>query len=120
MNVETFDPNAGTITATRKAAAHLKRQLAEAGHPAVRLALKESGCNGYMYDLDYIDTPHDEDRAITLDEGLTLFVAPEHLPLLVGTKIDYVTEGLNSSLKFFNPNAESQCGCGESFAITGS
>ena len=34
-----------------------------------------------------------------------------------GTEVDYVTEGLNSSLRFKNPNASTYCGCGESFAV---
>jgi hypothetical protein len=34
-----------------------------------------------------------------------------------GTEIDLVTEGLNSVLKFRNPNAAVECGCGESFAV---
>jgi len=117
MSVETFDPGAITITVTAKAIAHLKHRLEEAAQPAVRLALKESGCNGYMYDLDYVNAPTDDDRAIKVADDLTVFVAAEHLPLLAGTEIDYVTEGLNSSLRFKNPNAESECGCGESFAV---
>lgn len=117
MSVETFDPGTIKITATAPAVAHLRAQLTQAHRPAVRLALKESGCNGYMYDLDYVDAPTDSDTAVEVADDLTVFVAAEHVALLAGTEIDYVTEGLNSSLKFRNPNAESECGCGESFAV---
>ena len=34
-----------------------------------------------------------------------------------GTEIDLVVEGLNSTLKFRNPNAQMECGCGESFGV---
>ena len=34
-----------------------------------------------------------------------------------GTTVDYVREGLNSLLRFGNPNAKDYCGCGESFSI---
>lgn len=41
----------------------------------------------------------------------------EALPLVRGTEIDLVVEGLNSVLKFRNPNAQVECGCGESFGV---
>jgi iron-sulfur cluster assembly protein len=39
------------------------------------------------------------------------------LPFLDGSLVDFVKEGLNESFIFDNPNAESQCGCGESFNL---
>ena len=41
----------------------------------------------------------------------------ESLPFLQGSRIDYVREGLNEKFAFENPNATSQCGCGESFSV---
>ena len=32
-------------------------------------------------------------------------------------EIDYVVNGLNATVKFRNPNAEAECGCGESFSL---
>jgi Fe-S cluster assembly protein SufA/iron-sulfur cluster assembly protein len=48
---------------------------------------------------------------------LTLHVSKDAIALLRGTEIDCVKEGLNSVLKFRNPNAEAECGCGESFSV---
>ena len=39
--------------------------------------------------------------------------------MLRGTTVDFVREGLNSLLRFGNPNAKDYCGCGESFSIDG-
>ena len=39
------------------------------------------------------------------------------LPILDGTELDWVREGLNEGFKFHNPNATATCGCGESFAV---
>jgi len=50
-------------------------------------------------------------------DDLSLYVSETDLPLVRGTEVDYVIEGLNGTLKFKNPNAESHCGCGESFSI---
>ncbi|MEZ5560799.1 MAG: iron-sulfur cluster assembly accessory protein [Pseudomonadales bacterium] len=111
-----FDPN--TIRVSERARAHLKAQIARSGMPFLRLGVKESGCNGYMYTLDHLEAPSGDDREFVVDADLSLFVSAADLALVRGTEVDYVTEGLNSSLKFKNPNAESHCGCGESFSVS--
>ena len=118
MSVATFNPaDAAAITATDAAVAHITRQIARSGRSCLRLGLKESGCNGYMYVLDYIDRPQADDRAFEVAEGLALYVRQDDLRLVQGTEVDLVTEGLNSSLQFKNPNATAECGCGESFSL---
>ena len=115
MSVGSFDPK--QISVTDPAKAHIQAQIARSGHRYLRLGVKESGCNGYMYTLDYIDEPAADDQAFDVGDSVKLYVSEQDLPLVRGTEVDFVTEGLNASLKFKNPNAESHCGCGESFAI---
>ncbi|MEO1582771.1 MAG: iron-sulfur cluster assembly protein IscA, partial [Pseudomonadota bacterium] len=38
-------------------------------------------------------------------------------PLLDGTQVDFVKDGLNEMFRFSNPNAAGECGCGESFNV---
>jgi iron-sulfur cluster assembly accessory protein len=114
MNAIPFDPT--QISVTDAARDHILAQLSRTRRRFLRLGVKESGCNGFMYTLDYIDGPAEQDRRFEF-EALDVYVKPEDLPLVLGTEIDYVVEGLNSSLKFKNPNAQSYCGCGESFSI---
>ena len=119
MSVETFNPAATQgVRMSPAAVAHAQRQLAKRGAVAVRLAVKQSGCSGFMYALDYVEAPEAQDTAYALDGGLTVYVDAEALPLVQGTEIDLVTEGLNHVLKFQNPNATAECGCGESFAVS--
>jgi iron-sulfur cluster assembly accessory protein len=115
MTVSNYDPS--TITVTEPARRHLREQIANSGHACLKLGVKESGCNGYMYTLDYVDQPAPGDQACTIDEAVTVYVSADDLPLVRGTELDYVVEGLNASLKFKNPNASTYCGCGESFAV---
>ncbi len=112
---KSFDPN--RISVTEPARAHIKSQISQSGAKFLRLGVKESGCNGYMYTLDYIDQPGASDHSFDVGESLDLYISEEDLPLVRGTEVDFVVEGLNASLKFKNPNAESHCGCGESFSI---
>lgn len=120
MTVSSFDPNDigdPEISMTDTAIAHVRSQLATTGASGIRLAVKESGCNGYMYTLDYLDAADQNDEAITVADGLTLYLRRTDIPMLRGTVIDLVVEGLNRSLRFINPNADGHCGCGESFSI---
>ena len=118
MSVATFDPTRISVTGT--AAAHIRDQVARCGRRHLRLGVKESGCNGFMYVLDYIDAPAADDLAFPVDSGVSVYVSEKDLPMVQGTEVDLVIEGLNSSLRFKNPNASAHCGCGESFSIDGS
>ena len=83
------------------------------------LCVTESGCNGYMFELAYVREQPNDVRTFDFDGDVRVFVENRHWEIVRGTNIDYVTEGLNSSLKFNNPNADSTCGCGESFSVRG-
>ena len=110
-----YDPESITITA--KALAHVEQQLRGQGATVLVLGVKESGCNGYMYELDYARGDLANGRSFRFAEDVSVFVENQDWPLVRGTEIDYETEGLNSMLKFNNPNADAKCGCGESFSI---
>ena len=126
MSTEIFDPTAHSpaeISMTHAARRHVRRQLDKEGADALLLGITESGCNGYMYELRYVadqgDTLDHGIRAFDFD-GVTVLVDAADWPLVGGTEIDYVTEGLNAVLKFRNPNASGECGCGESFSVDAS
>ena len=109
-----------SITITRRALAHVKRQLCGQDATVLVLGVKESGCNGYMYELDYARGDLANGRSFRFAEDVSVFVEEQDWPYVRGTEIDYETEGLNSMLKFNNPNADAKCGCGESFSIASS
>ncbi|MEE8234023.1 MAG: iron-sulfur cluster assembly accessory protein, partial [Gammaproteobacteria bacterium] len=50
-------------------------------------------------------------------KGVKIFVDKLSLPMLIGTEMDYVREGLNEEFQFKNPNSQETCGCGESFSV---
>lgn len=117
MTTETFTPELGLRT-TPNAAQHIRNQLSKnPSASGLRVSLKPSGCSGYMYVINLVETPESGDHQFKVDDDITLFVDNKSLPLLNGTEIDFVKEGLNSAFQFRNPNAESECGCGESISI---
>ena len=105
------------ISITPAAGRHIRNQLQLTQAQYLRLAVKESGCNGYMYMLDFLETPDPSDECLDFGDGVRVCVNQADLPMVAGTEVDMITEGLNSALVFKNPNATSYCGCGESFAV---
>lgn len=117
MTVSTFDPGAQVVTMTDAAIRHFERALEGKAGMLVRLDTETSGCTGYAYVLDLVDGAQAGDIVFHPEKTVTLAVGAEAMALLRGTEIDYVTEGVNSVIKFNNPNVVAQCGCGESFSV---
>ena len=106
-----------SVSVTPKAAAQIRKALAKrGGGVGLRVAVKTSGCSGYAYALEFADAAQPDDLAFD-SEGVQLLVDARSLPLVDGTQLDWVREGLNEGFKFHNPNATAACGCGESFAV---
>ena len=118
MTVGTFDPALQAVTMTEAALKHFAKALEGNVGQMVRLSTRESGCTGYAYVLDLVDDSMADDVVLHPGESVTLAVAPDALAILRGTEIDYVAEGVNSVVKFNNPNVVAECGCGESFSVS--
>ncbi len=119
MTVQSYVPEQA-ITLTESAIRHMKAEIAKKPDAkAVRIAVKPSGCSGYMYDMELVAEAQAADIKLALnDSDLMVYLDPDSLPVLKGTELDLVKQGLNSILQFRNPNATAECGCGESFSTT--
>ncbi|MBV1730674.1 MULTISPECIES: iron-sulfur cluster assembly protein IscA [unclassified Hydrogenophaga] len=105
------------VSLTPAAARHVEKSLAKRGSGiGLRLAVKTSGCSGFAYALEFVDTLNADDQCFET-QGTKLIVDAKSLAMLDGTELDFVREGLNEGFKFNNPNAKNSCGCGESFAV---
>ena len=106
------------ITLTESAVARVRDMVAKRGSGlGLRIGVTESGCSGYSYALDFAEAAAENDVVIEQD-GVNVVIAESSLALLDGMELDFVTQGLNQSFKFNNPNVISSCGCGESFSVT--
>lgn len=106
--------NAITLTAAAKQHLHSSLEASPAGTIGIRFGIRDAGCSGFAYTLDFTDAQHASDHVFAFDE-VRILVANDHLPALAGTEIDYVQQGVNAVLEFNNPNVIDSCGCGESF-----
>jgi iron-sulfur cluster assembly protein len=83
----------------------------------LRLFISGGGCSGYQYGLALESNIRAEDL-VTETDGIKLIVDEVSIKYLQGATVDYV-EGLTANgFKIINPNAESTCGCGQSFNST--
>ncbi|HEX7030083.1 MAG TPA: iron-sulfur cluster assembly accessory protein [Gammaproteobacteria bacterium] len=105
------------VSLTPNAASHVRRMLEKRGGGlGLKLGVKKTGCSGFAYALDYADSVA-EDEVVFDSQSLKIVVPREALPLVDGTEVDYISEGLNRMFRFSNPNVADECGCGESFTV---
>ncbi len=106
-----------SISLTTSAADRVRSHLARRGCGlGLRLSIKATGCSGYSYVVDFADTARPDDLVFE-DQGVKVYVDRESFPVLDGTTVDFVRQGLNESFQFQNPNVKAECGCGESFTV---
>ncbi len=103
------------IQLTPAAIKKFKQKLDAAGKKAVRLSLREAGCSGLEYVLDYEDRAQPGDLVAEFD-GVCIYIAGQFYDSAIkGLEIDYQEDMLSSSFVFNNPNKKGECGCGKSF-----
>ena len=111
-------PRPKVVTLTDRAAERVKEIMARAdnAYMGLRVGVKNGGCAGQEYTLEYAEAPNPLDEVVE-DKGVTILVDPKAVLFLIGTEIDYETTRLAAKFVFRNPNETDACGCGESVTI---
>lgn len=114
----TSRPRPKVMTLTDAAAARVKTIMSRASKPviALRLGVKNGGCAGMEYTLEWAEYKKPLDEVVE-DNGVTIFIDPKAVLFLLGTQMDYQESMLKSGFIFNNPNQTSACGCGESVML---
>ena len=96
-------------------------QLEADGAPArLRLQIDGGGCSGfeYKFGVERADAPTDEDDHVFTRDASSVVVDDSSLEFVRGATIDFQQEMIRSAFAVVdNPNSESACGCGSSFAL---
>ena len=103
------------LTITVKAKEMLSSAFGDDMSHALLVGVLSGGCSGYMYDLQIVESTDQDCQEVKID-GFRVLVPNASSHLLDGIQIDYVDRLMGGGFKINNPNAESSCGCGESFA----
>ncbi|PIO73341.1 iron-sulfur cluster assembly accessory protein [Teladorsagia circumcincta] len=110
-------PTRAALTLTPEAVKRVRHLLEkEKDAKALRIGVRQRGCNGLTYTLDYAKEKARFDEEVEQD-GVRIWIEPKAQLGLLGTEMDYVTDRLSSEFVFRNPNIKGTCGCGESFSL---
>ena len=107
-------PRPQVMRLTEAAADRIKVVMAKADRliAAVRVGVKNGGCAGMSYFMEYAETINSLDEVIE-DKGVRMLIDPKAVLFLLGTEMDYKIDKLSAQFVFNNPNQTSACGCGE-------
>jgi iron-sulfur cluster assembly protein len=110
-------PRPKVVSLTPDAAARVKEIMAQGDKPYLRVGVKNGGCAGMEYVMEYAEAPEPLDEVVE-DQGVNILIKANAVLFLIGSVIDYETTQLSSKFTFRNPNQTDACGCGESVTIT--
>jgi len=110
-------PTRAALTLTHPAVARVK-ELTESVPDVIglRIGVRQRGCNGLSYTLDYAKEKQKFDEVVTQD-GVIIFIDKKAQLSILGTEMDFQESKLASEFVFNNPNISGTCGCGESFSV---
>ena len=115
----TARPRPQVMRLSEAAASRIKELMVKADRPiaGVRVGVKNGGCAGMEYTMEYADSIKPTDEVVE-DKGVKILVDPKAVLFLLGTEMDYKADKMQSQFIFNNPNQTGACGCGESVQLT--
>jgi iron-sulfur cluster assembly protein len=84
-----------------------------------RLSVNPGGCLQFYYSLDLVDRPHPSDRVFQYEQ-VWVAIDDASVPSVEGLTVDYTEDLMGGGFRFRNPNAQQDCGCGNSFTVASS
>jgi iron-sulfur cluster assembly protein len=108
---------APVLKLTANAVAQVKQVMKAQGweHHFLSVRVVPSGCSGLGYDLNLVPESKPGDLVWEQD-GVKIATDGMSGKYLAGTEVDFVSSVQSAGFKFNNPNAQSSCGCGQTFS----
>lgn len=96
-------PRKAAISMTPSAIHHLRSLLALPEPKLIRVGVKNRGCSGLAYHLEYVEKAGVLDEAVEQD-GVKVLIDSKALFSIIGSEMDWVEDKLNQRFVFRNPN----------------
>lgn len=112
-------PRPQVLRLTDAAATRIRELMDRADKPiaALRVGVKNGGCAGMSYTVEYADEVSKSDEVVE-DKGVRILIDPKAVLFLLGAEMDFKVDRMAATFVFNNPNQTGACGCGESVSIT--
>ena len=106
------------IVFTDAAATKVSELIREEDNPdlMLRVFISGGGCSGFQYGFTFDESVEDGDSQVE-NQGVKLLVDPMSVQYLMGAEIDYKEDLQGAQFIIRNPNAQTTCGCGQSFTV---
>ncbi|KAF9455520.1 hypothetical protein BDZ94DRAFT_1278000 [Collybia nuda] len=104
------------LTISPRAVQRLQGLLKGPTPQLIRVGVRNKGCAGLSYNLDYVEQPGKFDEIVEQD-GVRVLIDSRALFSVIGSEMDWSDDPLSSKFTFRNPNIKDACGCGESFTV---
>jgi len=82
----------------------------------LRLGVKEGGCSGLYYTLDW-DPQIQSSDCVYSQKDFSVIIDEASLPYLNQLTLDYTEDLMGGGFRFKNPQALQSCSCGISFCL---
>ena len=117
MTTASAQQQPASIVFTDAAATKVSELIAEENNPNLKLRvfISGGGCSGFQYGFTFDEAIEDGDRQVE-NQGVTLLIDPMSVQYLMGAEIDYKEDLQGAQFIIRNPNAQTTCGCGQSFS----
>jgi iron-sulfur cluster assembly accessory protein len=96
-------PRKAPITISPTAVSHLRELLEQPESKLVRVGVKNRGCSGLAYHLEYVDKPGTFDETVQQD-GVQVLIDSKALFSIIGSEMDWLEDKLSARFIFKNPN----------------
>ena len=92
---------------TPTAVKQLRAMLDQPSPKLIKVGVRNRGCSGLAYHLEYVDKPGTFDETVEQD-GVKVLIDSKALFSIIGSEMDWVEDKLNQRFVFKNPNISKQ------------
>jgi iron-sulfur cluster assembly 1 len=92
---------------TPMAVKQLRAMLDQPSPKLIKVGVRNRGCSGLAYHLEYVDKPGTFDETVEQD-GVKVLIDSKALFSIIGSEMDWVEDKLNQRFVFKNPNISKQ------------
>ena len=96
-------PRKAALTLSPSAVGALRDLLNEPSPRLIRVGVKNRGCSGLAYHLEYVEKPGAFDEAVDQD-GVKVLIDSKAMFSIIGSEMDWVEDKLSRRFVFRNPN----------------